>query len=366
MLKVLSDRPATGERRTFGAVMFLVLAALISWQTAAVAPGTPRARVVEPHAVETGATAKSASATLELPAKTQPAQGRQARLTPIVVHPVIAVLAAPADRVKAGQKLIVMDADEPEANVRGKKAAVAELEASLSRVKALPRTEERAKARAELEAAQATAQGAAEHLNRLTPLLEKGALAPGQELQARTAAMHAEANRKAAAAYLEYLLKQPIAHEIAEIEARLGTAKAELDASEAELEHYALFAPIDGVISWLDAPLGTAARPGTAIWGEIVDLREIDARCEVTPEQADHLDRDKPAELIWPGSDLTCWTGRVVFVGPVANARTGLVAVLARFNNPQERLRANVTVQLRLPLKSPATAIISPPQAKAR
>ena len=112
-----------------------------------------------PPAVESIATT-----TLEVAGKTQPAHGRQATITSIVLHPIIAVFVAPGDRVKAGQKLIEMDRDEPEAEVRARKADVAELEASLARIKAIPH-EERAKAKAELEAAGATAAGAREQLN---------------------------------------------------------------------------------------------------------------------------------------------------------------------------------------------------------
>ncbi len=304
--------------------------------------------------------------TLEFAGRTQPAQGRQALLTSIVLHPIIGVYAAPGDRVKAGQKLIEMDRDEPEAEVRSRKAEVVELEASLARIKAMPRAEERAQAKAELEAARATKTGANEQLARLTPLLNSGSLAPGQQLNARTAAQHAEASERAAAAHLDYLLKLPIPQEIAEIEARLATAKADLEASQAELEHYTLFAPIDGTIAWMEAPLGRANRPGTTVWGQIVDLHEIEVRCDVTPEQADQITAETPAELDWPAKNGEQWTGRVVYVGPVADFKTGLVPVVARFANPKERLRANISVNVRLLLPSPNPSVARPPQSDGR
>jgi multidrug resistance efflux pump len=301
-----------------------------------------------------------------LDGKTQASHGRQALITSIVLHPIIAVFVAPGDRVKAGQKLIEMDRDEPEAEVRSRKADVVELESSLARIKAMPRTEERAKAKAELEAARATAKGAIEQLARLTPLLNSGSLSPGQQLNARTAAEHAEASERAAAAHLDYLLKLPIPQEIAEMEARLATAKADLEVSEGELLHYTLVAPIDGVISWLDAPLGRANRPGTVVWGEIIDLREIDVRCAVTPEQADGITTQAAAELVWPAENGHHWTGRVVFVGPAADAQTGLVPVVARFDNAKERLRANIRVKVRLSLQSSIAPLGAPSQTENR
>ncbi len=287
-------------------------------------------------------------ARLELNGKTQTTHGRQALITSIVLHPIVAVFVAPGDRVKAGQKLIEMDRDEPEAEVRSRKADVLELEASLARVKGMPCAEQRAEAKAELEGAHAAAIGANEQLSRLTSLLNSGSIAPGHQLNALTAARHAAASERAAAAHLDYLLNLPISQEIAEMEARLATAKADLEASQAELEHFTLFAPIDGVISWLDTPVGRANRPGTTTWGQIIDLREIDVCCEVTPEQADCLTNHAHAELVWPVNGGSDWTGRVVFIGSSADAETGLVPVVARFNNAKERLRANISVKIRL------------------
>ena len=35
------------------------------------------------------------------------------------------------------------------------------------------------------------------------------------------------------------------------------------------------------------------SRPGTTVWGEILDLSEIDVRCELTAEQADQASREE-------------------------------------------------------------------------
>src|SRR5205823_11078602 len=66
---------------------------------------------------------------LEVSGKTQPVPGRVGHIAPAVLHPVTGVLVALGDRVKAGQRLVTLDADEPEAEVRAKRAALAELEA---------------------------------------------------------------------------------------------------------------------------------------------------------------------------------------------------------------------------------------------
>src|SRR5205085_1922077 len=54
-----------------------------------------------------------------VPGKTQPAPGHVAIIAPAVLHPVTDVLVQIGDHVKKGQALVKLDADEPEADVRG-------------------------------------------------------------------------------------------------------------------------------------------------------------------------------------------------------------------------------------------------------
>lgn len=272
----------------------------------------------------------------------------------MIQHPVTKVLVAPGDRVKAGQPLVELDSDEPEAEVRAKRATVAELQAALARVKAMPRAEERAEARATLEGAEATTREAREYFGRVEKLRADDAVSARQHREAHLALLQAEAAEKVAGAHLNYLLKLPIEQEIAEAEAKLATAKAELDAHEAELEHYVIHAPIDGVVTWLDVNLGTVSRPGTSLWGEIVDLSELDVRCELTADQADALAVGQPVEVVDPRSSDRHWPARVVFVSPIADKASGRVPVVVRLSNTGPRLRVNVDVAVRLrPCQAP-------------
>src|SRR3569833_1980487 len=115
-------------------------------------------------------------------------------------------------------------------------------------------------------------------------------------------------------------------------------AEAELDACEHELEHYTIFAPIDGVISWLDVAPGAVVRPGMKTWGEILDLREIDVRCEAPAAQVDLLDPQQPVEIVC-ASRSQRFVGRIVTVGLSADRESGAVPVTVRIADAQERLR---------------------------
>src|SRR5262245_54786402 len=179
-----------------------------------------------------------ARAPFEAAGKTQCAPGRKGVIAPVPLHPVEQVLVKPGDRVKKGQVLVKIDDDEQQAEVRAKKAALAGAQVTLKEARRMV----------------ADAEGA----------YRSGALPVATYFTLRTAALKAEQDERA--------------------------AKAALESAQAELEHYTVTAYIDGVVAWLDVHPGMVSRPGTSVWGEILDLSELDVRCELKPEEADRLE----------------------------------------------------------------------------
>lgn len=295
---------------------------------------------------ETGSPDLSAGAevAIQVAGKTQPAVGRAASIAPMMLHPVTKVLVAPGDRVRTGQALVELDADEPAAVVRGHRATLAELQASLARLQAEPREHQQAEARAALSNAQISRRAAQEYHDRMESLKGHDAVSTRQYIEAHVAMLRAEADERAAQARLDCLMHRPIAHEIAEVEARVAVARAELDAAEAELEHYTLHAPIDGIVAWLSVLPGAVARPGMVEWGQIVDVRQLDVRCELTAEQLGCIDARQAVDVSLADRPALRFTGRVVQVGLLADPKTGLVPVLVRIENDREALRVNIGV----------------------
>src|SRR6516225_4057736 len=188
--------------------------------------------------------------------RTQPAPGRSATIAPTVLHPVDAVLVKLGDRVKKDQDLVLIDADEQKAVVKAKEAMLAEMKASLAKFKAQPREQERAEARAALEATRVSLKEARRFLERIEDLWGSGALSEKVYFEGLAARARFEAEERAATARLEKLLRLPIAEEMAELQAKIKTAEAILKAELAELEHYSVQAPIAGVITRLDVNVG--------------------------------------------------------------------------------------------------------------
>ncbi len=282
--------------------------------------------------------------------KTQPAPGHVAKIAPTVLHPVTEVLVKVGDRVKKEQALVKIDDDEPQAEVRAKKAFVRELQAGLARLKEEPRLEEQKEAQAILESSRVSLEECRQMFARIEPFWRKGSIPDQRYHEARHHLAKSQAEEAAAAARVQRLLKRPFEREVAELEARIAAAAENVKAAEAELEHYTVIAQMAGVVTSLDVCPGVVARPGTTTWGEILDLSVIDIRCEVSPEQADMITVGQTAEILQKGGG-TPPAGEVVWVSIAADPQSGRVPVLVRLNNPDNRLRCYVEVKVRFGAK---------------
>ncbi len=132
---------------------------------------------------------------IEVAGRTHCVSGRRAIIAPVPLHPVVEVLVKPGDRVKKGQTLVKLDDDEPQADVKAKEALLTIATLTLK----------------EAHRYQVACDKAAGGL-------------PDQKLhEVRFLAIKAEYDEQA--------------------------AKAALESAKAELEHYTVTAPMDGIVS---------------------------------------------------------------------------------------------------------------------
>jgi RND family efflux transporter MFP subunit len=232
---------------------------------------------------------------LEVPGRTRCMLSNRGIISSPILRPVVEVLVSPGDRVTKGQVLIKLYDLEPQAKVRAREK--------------------------ELRSIEAKAQYSRRNLDIADRSRNTGAMPESMYNDVRATA-------------LSY-------------EAQVPAAEAELALAESELKLYTVTASIAGEIAWLDVSPGTVTWPGSLVWGEIVDLRELDIRCELTPVQADQVSVGQSTEVWLDGKAEAAGTGKVVFVGKVANRNNGMVPVVVRIANVQERLRAEIGVKVR-------------------
>jgi len=236
---------------------------------------------------------------IEVTGYTQCIPSSKAIIAPAVLHPVVEVMVKLGDRVKKDQPLVKLDDDEPQADVRNKQAI--------------------------LENARISLKENRRYLAKIDSPLHVGVVSEQKLHDLRALTLKNEMDERAAA--------------------------AALDGTKAELEHYVVTAPIDGVINKLEVHLGMVSRPGTTIWGEILNLKELDIRCLVSSEQADQIEVGQKVEIRRKGTPITpgeVIMGKVTFIAFAAEKEGGPIPVLIRFSNPQEKLRCGIPVQLRI------------------
>ena len=267
---------------------------------AAAAPparGVPAAAAAPPaRGAPAAAPQKGVAAPLEVPGRTRCILSRRGIIAAAVLRPVVKVLVSTGDRVKKGQALIKLYDLEVQAKVRAREQDLKSMQA-----KAL-------------------------YSRRNFELANNNSALPQRALNE----LHMTALSNEALAL---------------------AAEAELSHAQAELKLYTVTASIDGEIAWLDVSPGTVSWPGAMMWGEIVDLRELDIHCDLTPLQAEQVAVGQSAEVALDGKAAAAGTGKVVFVGKVAGRNTGLVPVVLRMANSQEQLRAEVGVKVRFQTK---------------
>jgi RND family efflux transporter MFP subunit len=243
-----------------------------------------------------------------VPGRTRCIPGNKAIIAPTVLHPVDEIFVSVGDRVKKGDKLVQLDADEPKADVRAKHA--------------------------NLEAAEIVLKEANRLKESVDAVQGQGVLSAQRTHEILTGAKKAAADAR--------------------------QAKAMLEGAQFELEHYTVDAPIDGIVNRLDVYQGMVSRPGTTVWGEILNLSQIDVACQINMSHVEKLEAGQKSKLLTEHgmryfgheadildlNNAKLGTGVVVFIGLEADA-TGNLPALIRLDNPDYKLRCEVHVHVR-------------------
>ena len=178
---------------------------------------------------------------------------------------VVAVQVREGDRVRAGQVLLRLEATRTRSQVDAARAQVQQQAASVAELRAGPRTEAIAQARAQLAATQAQARDARAYYARLQPLGRRQLVAAADVDRARAAAGDADAQVRAATAALAELEHGTRREEVAQGEAALQASRAQAAVETVTLEKLDITAPRDGLVDSLPYKLGDQAPVGAPL-----------------------------------------------------------------------------------------------------
>lgn len=327
--------------------------------------GTAKADEAAPEQVEAEVTVRVAPARFDRAARTIEGLGRCealpdhiAPLTPAVEGHVHELLVEQGSAVKKGQPIVELNKAVAQADLSEKTATRDGLIASLALLKSIPRPEERRANELAVEQAKITLEQARIAADRLRPLVKHHEV-PDQQLQdAERAVRLAELQEQTAEATLHAMMIGPRKEAIAEAEGKIKTADALVAFSRAHLEYHTIRSPIDGVLDSLTCRPGQTIAIGSPI-GEVVDTRQVFATMWLSPRAASSVRvgqkaRVRPADAIVnetaaEGHDREK-TGKVAFVGRVADPQTGNLPIRVLVDNPDGQLTIGQSIRLSIVL----------------
>lgn len=178
---------------------------------------------------------------------------------------VVAVQVREGDRVRAGQVLLRLEATRTRSQAEAARALEQQQAASVAELRAGPRPEAIAQARAQLAATQAQARDARAYFARLQPLGRRQLVAAADVDRARAAAGDADAQVRAATAALAELEHGTRKEELAQGEAALQASQAQAAVEAVTLGKLDVTAPRDGLVDSLPYKLGDQAPVGAPL-----------------------------------------------------------------------------------------------------
>ena len=134
--------------------------------------------------------------------------------------------------------------------------------------------------------------------------------------------------------------------QIAETLAKLEGARAELKRAELDLEYRVMRAPFDGVILERQVEVGDFVREGDEVVS-FVDNTRLIVTGTISEQDARFVSVGTTANAVLVTGERV--TGRIRYVAPVADQATRTFTVELEIANPEGKLPAGVTAEMRIP-----------------
>jgi HlyD family secretion protein len=182
-----------------------------------------------------------------------------------VAERIVAIDVREGEQVKAGQALLKLDPTHTQSELAAVEAQARQQRELLAELEAGPRSEDIARGRATLRAAQAQAREARAYYNRLLPLKGKDYVAAADLDRARAAAGNVEGQVAAAQAALDELVHGTRPEQLAQAQAAVAAMTAQASAQRVLLGKLSIVAPRAGRVDSIPYKLGDQAPIGAPV-----------------------------------------------------------------------------------------------------
>lgn len=167
------------------------------------------------------------------------------------------------------------------------------------------------------------------------------------------------AQRKAELAAAEKLSEKGFRaqQQLAKARAEYEQAEARVRQAEVALEQTRITAPFDGIVATRPVDQGDYVAPGDAI-ADVIDLDPIRIVTSISERNVDSITLGQPVTATTVGGREL--KGSITYIASQADAQTRTFTVEADVANPDARIRAGVTIDVRIPVTATRAHFVSP------
>ncbi len=251
--------------------------------------------------------------------------------------------------VHAGDVLVELDARSAQVAVNRAEAVVAEKDAAVQRLKSGYLPEEIAAARQDAAQASAILEGLRSELTALKDLHDRGEISHVLYETKANALKAAEAVLASAEEHVKLLEAGTRPEAIAEAQALLDAASADLEQANLALQWCSITSPIDGVVVQLLARQGQFF-DSAVVLAKVMDLSEVFVQLHIPSNQFTKVHEGTQVDVQLSALPDKTFQGQVTRISGEADAATGNVTVFAKIENDDQLLRPGLSCHARIAL----------------
>jgi HlyD family secretion protein len=283
----------------------------------------------------------------------------QATIIPKISAPVQKFFVNRGDHVRAGQLLATLENRDLVASAQESKGLYEQAQAAYQTTSTATVADNFTKAKTDTLSAEENLDAAKKLYESREALFREGALARKLVEDSKVALVQAQSQYDTAKQYFESFQKVGRLQQLRIAEAQLAAAKAHYQNAEAQISYTEIRSPISGLVSDRPLHVGEMASSGSALVS-VVDISKVVARSNIPVHEASSIQVGRPAVITGAGVELH---GKVVVVSPTVDASTTTVEIWVEAENPRERLKPGVTVQVSINAERIDNAVVVPAAA---
>ncbi|MGE5701836.1 MAG: efflux RND transporter periplasmic adaptor subunit [Clostridia bacterium] len=249
-------------------------------------------------------------------------------------------------QVQAGSVLAALDTTYYQKAVEAASGQVQEAAARKAKKLQGASSEEIAAAKLDVERSKIRLNKANTDLAQGERLYQGGALSKVELDNLKVEKNKAELDAKDSQIALERLLKGAEVDEIASVNATLQQAASEVERTKKTLQDTKLIAPFGGTIVEVSQEKGELSNPGEAVI-HLVDLSEMTVSIDATNDTIDQYHQGTEVTIVNQSGEKT--KGKISFVAPVIDQKTGKYRIDITFANPEQRWRGGMLATVEVP-----------------